>query len=925
MNNEHQIFDTPMPENRNFHWLKAKGIAYVQQLSGSQWTNFNDSDPGVTILDQLCYALTELGYCTNFPIEDILSQADGKIKFQDQFYLPDEILSCSPVTLDDYRKLVIDAEPSVNNVYIELEAPAQAANGCYCVYLYVDRQLLKQQRQATAEAEQALQQRIYVLLNQQRNLGELFHQPVVLSPRKITLKGTISLADKAARDEVLSRIQLAMDHFISPPIRQYGYQDLLDLGLDSDEIFNGPRLKNGWIPSSELAASKTASVRLSDLAGIIATLEGVKTVKELELQVSGFACEEILIETNKIAKIEVALEFDEKWAGGAQSLSQQHALELLRLQHRHQAAKIGASMDLMPKLPQGKYRDIESYYSVQNTFPPFYAIGAESLPVDSPNYRVAQSRQLKGYLMVFDQLLANQFSQLASVPALFSFKGTSTIKPGQGEAYDNIPYQLFSPTYFCQPLYQIPDVKPLLLGHDTYRISIKPTHSAVEEEQIWQRYQSDPFNQYIQGLRQNMENNDQRDDRRNRMLDHLLARHGEPAEFYDELISTARWYGSTLKTRIIIKSILLQNLSSLSYKRIKGHNLLQSAKLGKPGRYRLTTEGFNQLADFDIDASTLYRFVDLGFASPDDLLSCVYERSDLRKLQAGWDTDKIARFEKNCLVIKDGNSIKHSDEYQLISDGQLDLQKLDALEQLHAKDFDNFATVELQINLLLGLRQHYQLLAGLLLSLINCELFRDWLNNTADACPFMLRDSDITVRVNRQQGEDHILFSGQHLLSIKSTANKAPPTLASYQAHLEQIQWLATQRKGFLLIETILLLEPGGLSREDLKNLDITAEQFYLRTLLVFPDYVSLFGLATFKQNLEKLVGVYCPIHVTNNVIPASFATLKRVIPAFIQWHNKLRYAATTPQQTATASPAGKTAPAATLTELLLVPLKRTS
>jgi hypothetical protein len=935
MNNEHQIFDTPMPENRNFHRLKSKGIAYVQKLSGSMWTNFNDSDPGVTILDQLCYALTELGYCTNFPIEDILCQTDGEIKFKDQFYLPDEILTCSPVSINDYRKLIIDAEPLVRNVYIEKESSVSAVNGCYRVFLYVDSQSINEQAQVAKDTEpltsKLVRQRVNILLNRHRNLGELFHPTVVLTPKIIQLKGTILLDDKASRNEVMSRIQLAMDLYVSPPVRKYGYQEMQALGLDSDEIFNGPRLKNGWIPAAELTPGKTNSVRLSDLAGIIAPIQGVKSVSKLQLHVPsdhGIAIEneEIAIGINEIGQIELALAFDGNAPEeGGLNPSQQLNLELLRLQHRHQGAKIGASVDLTPRLPQGRYRDISSYYSIQNTFPTLYAIGAESLPIDSPNYRVAQSRQLKGYLMVFDQLLANQFSQLANVQAIFSFKGTSTIAPFQGEAYDNIPYQLFPPTYFCQPLYQIPDVKPLLKGHDCYRFSAQPSTGMAEEEQMWQRYQADPFNQYIQGLRQNMENDAQRDDRRNRMLDHLLARHGEPAALYDELISTARWYGSTLKTRIIIKSILLQNLSSFSYNRTKAHNLLQCVKLGTPGRYRLTAEGFHLNADFDKAARALYRFADLGFYSRDALLNAIRKSRKLQCLQASWDKDKIKEFEKTCLVIKDGNATQHSDEYQLISDGQLDLQKLDALEQLHEQDFNNFSTIELQINLLLGLRQHYQLLAGTLLSLINSEQFKDWLNGSGSTRHFTLNDSDISVHVERDNDADHILFSGQHLLRIKSTGNKAPPTLTSYQAHLEQIQWLATQRKGFLLIETILLLEGGGFSREDLEKLDITAEQFSLGTLLVFPDYVSLFGPATFKQNLEMLAGVFCPIHVTNNVIPASFTILKRVIPAFIQWRNKLRYPDATSQQTVRVSQGGKIAPAATLTELLLVPLLRTS
>ena len=105
MNNEHQIFDSPMPEDRNFHWLKAKGLEYVQQLDGTQWTNFNDSDPGVTILEQLCYALTELGYCNNFPIEDTTVPKLDPQNFSDRDKIKKRVESQTNQQSKDYKML----------------------------------------------------------------------------------------------------------------------------------------------------------------------------------------------------------------------------------------------------------------------------------------------------------------------------------------------------------------------------------------------------------------------------------------------------------------------------------------------------------------------------------------------------------------------------------------------------------------------------------------------------------------------------------------------------------------------------------------------------------------------------------------------------------------------------------------------------
>jgi hypothetical protein len=54
--------------------LVAEGTALVQALSGLTWTNYNYSDPGVTILEQLCYALTELSYRADFRVQDLLGE-----------------------------------------------------------------------------------------------------------------------------------------------------------------------------------------------------------------------------------------------------------------------------------------------------------------------------------------------------------------------------------------------------------------------------------------------------------------------------------------------------------------------------------------------------------------------------------------------------------------------------------------------------------------------------------------------------------------------------------------------------------------------------------------------------------------------------------------------------------------------------------
>jgi hypothetical protein len=56
----------------DYETLRLEGIRLIQKLSKRVWTDFNPHDPGVTILEQIVYALTDLGYKTNFDITTFL-------------------------------------------------------------------------------------------------------------------------------------------------------------------------------------------------------------------------------------------------------------------------------------------------------------------------------------------------------------------------------------------------------------------------------------------------------------------------------------------------------------------------------------------------------------------------------------------------------------------------------------------------------------------------------------------------------------------------------------------------------------------------------------------------------------------------------------------------------------------------------------
>ena len=67
-------------------------------------------------------------------------------------------------------------------------------------------------------------------------------------------------------------------------------------------------------------------------------------------------------------------------------------------------------------------KEIEHYYSIQNELPSIYGLKEFEISSSSSSERKSQVNQLKGYLLLMEQIMANYLSQLVSVRNLFSIK-----------------------------------------------------------------------------------------------------------------------------------------------------------------------------------------------------------------------------------------------------------------------------------------------------------------------------------------------------------------------------------------------------------------------------------------------------------------------------------------------------------------------
>src|SRR5262245_48790036 len=94
---------------QDFYRLRREGIGFIEQMGSHCSTDYNVHDPGITILEALCYAITDFAYRIGWKIEDLLSPkvvpADPLQPYPNQtFFTARNILTVNPVTPDDFRR-----------------------------------------------------------------------------------------------------------------------------------------------------------------------------------------------------------------------------------------------------------------------------------------------------------------------------------------------------------------------------------------------------------------------------------------------------------------------------------------------------------------------------------------------------------------------------------------------------------------------------------------------------------------------------------------------------------------------------------------------------------------------------------------------------------------------------------------------------
>ena len=459
---QHDPFSVESP-HLDFKRLRREGLEHIGKLSGRIWTDHNAHDPGVTILEALCYALIDLGYRTTLPIEDLLAEPQddsvaGSEDTSENFFTPHEILSCNPTTISDYRKLLLEVD-GVRNAWLQpadVNACSIELNGLYSILV---------QKEKAADKDKVTRS-VIKLLSAHRNLCEDFESITMLHSQNVGICADVEIEDVVNPAAVYEDLITAVKLYISPEVQYYTLEELLDKGKAIEDVFAGRPLLNlhnnsrsvGFVDIDELESMPfRESLHGSDLYATLLDVDGVIAVRGLSFQperseVEGNeAIPTITVEQGCIAEFSleqtcISLQSSQR----AISLNKERVHR--RLQQNSKPSYSAKHLDL--PIPKGRHRpELAEYYSIQHDFPLVYGIGEGGLSDDEPLPRKVQAMQLKGYLLFYDQLLANYLAQVGNLSHLFSLREESK-RPASKKH-----------TYFSQALGSVPDQERLFPRH----------------------------------------------------------------------------------------------------------------------------------------------------------------------------------------------------------------------------------------------------------------------------------------------------------------------------------------------------------------------------------------------------------------------------------------------------------------------------
>lgn len=833
--------------------LRALMLEKVQSMSGHVWTDYNLHDPGVTILEQLCYALTDINYRSDYTVEDLLANDDEIDLHRHGMFAPDEALPCRPLTLVDYQKYFTDKIKEVDYVIVRpanIKHPAkyidqvnsetdsrtgksthaQSLSAClFDVFIKIKEEKIYQlsgDNKDTAMngkyifSSDDIKRRITDEFNKIRNIGEDINEVLFIDVQTCELVADIELDDSRSAIETTCDIYYKIYKILSGSVKKHGIFYLEEKGEMLADLLSGPLTDSGYIEDTE-ASRMDDKIALSQVVSEVKNITGVLNVNYLAIEsedgrvytdylppLSEVSYQLVIPSTMEEIRLCIKINGKPVKLNSIEFITDFEMLVHNRLHGEKSLAYRYEKRNLLHAGPE-----IAKYTSVQTQFPDVYGINQYGVPPGGGADRKAMAFQLKGYMMQFDHVMSDHLAMLDNIKDLFSVNlGSISSYKTQALTDDSFPD--------CEKLYiKYPDKEFL---------------SKVSS------YENYP-------------------ERKSRIFDYLLAMNGRDKEMY----------GFEYKNPYFTQNELNDNILDSKCKNIRFIHKI-SANRASAFNYREKCWGKRNISSFEkyianvtgVDArcrSFVYPLTssEIKFCYHNEVNSPLFFRTKFQSVEASVETIKY--FYIDVSIYKEKLSEKlagKNKNFTLVP---------------YIKVSDNMSSVFFE-SIKIRLTDNENSLSQIVLNNgVNLNNYR-------------------VGRIDKNKGFDLIFNSSTgaekmdrwNYLASFNTLNDAFMAVNLLRHHLIHLNLIM---EGLHMVEHNLLLPVASSGCKEYKEVD--DDNFYVHQItVILPDWTARFSDPDFRMYTENIIRNECPAHIYVYIHWLEFQEMEKFEIIFKSWLN---------------------------------------
>ncbi len=421
---DEQLYITRSERDDLYTELQRKTLNELQRLSGAVWTDYNPSDPGVTIADAVDYALTETDYKLDFALEDYLAKEDGTWMGEPfGLFPPEKVYPSAPVTADDYRRLILARFPMVEDAKVT----ANTASRTYDFELRLSPFFTN---------DRSLPERVSRFLNRHRNLCERIGTVAVQQTETLFFEADFEIEAGQEPTDLLVKIYWTAMHYLAGSVEVVRPENDGAFPAEADEWYDGP-VDDVRV---EIPAQRNTE---SELYWKLRQLPGIVSFKTCYFKDSA---NRIITDFSAGYSLQLPEDFRHiavRIKGKAAEPDMQEFREKLRaryfmhgtfrlrslLHEQESMFENGNSGDRGPKpidstTYRATYRNVYAHTPIAHDLPSHYATSERDFRRDTPARTRADIRNFGHYLKLFDMVLMRGLQELNGLKKLLDIEHT---------------------------------------------------------------------------------------------------------------------------------------------------------------------------------------------------------------------------------------------------------------------------------------------------------------------------------------------------------------------------------------------------------------------------------------------------------------------------------------------------------------------